>query len=239
MLSKVAPLPILASANVAMLVTAFAAFIFAPTHEVLGESQRIFYVHVAGAWSAYVAFAVVLVGSVQYLRTRSLKWDSLAGASGEVGLLFITFTVITGPIWALADWGVPWRFEDTKLTMVLVLWLTFVAYAALRNSIDDPDKRASLSAVFGIAGASASPLTFFANRIWNQYHPTVIASDSGSLSTMMGIALGISVCAFTMLYIYFLKKRLDVASLQERVEELKENVRALEEGLRENAKDGE
>jgi len=229
MLNKINPLILAGAANVFLLVAAFSTFIFAPTHEILGESQRIFYVHVATAWSAYLAFAVVFIACIQYLRTHSLKWDNIASASAEVGFLFITFTIITGPIWALADWGVPWRFEDTKLTMVLVLWLTFLAYLALRNSIDNPTKRANISAVFGIAGTAVSPLTFFANRIWNQYHPTVVASDSGSLSTLMAITLIISVSAFTILYLLFLKKRLDLINLHERLEMLKEKVNNIEQ----------
>jgi heme exporter protein C len=207
----------------------FLAFVYVPPHEVMGDVQRIFYFHVAHAWVSYLAFIVTFVMSLVYLKTKNLKWDRVAAASAGIGVVYCTVAILTGAIWARAEWGYFWKPEDMKLNMTLVLCLIFVAYNVLRVNVKSKAKRANLSAVFGIIGALCVPLSFSANRVWNHFHPTVIASSEGSLRPSMGFALGISVTAFTLFYIYLMILKVEVEIMKEKAEELKQQVGDLDE----------
>ncbi len=216
--------------TVAMLLVAiYMAFVYAPTESVMGDVQRIFYFHVSSAWISYLAFIVTFITSMAYLRSKDLRWDMWSASSAEIGVVFCTLAIVTGPMWAGAVWrdaeGRPiyWRWDDLKLLMTLVLWLVFIAYLALRANVPDRRKRAGLSAVFGVIGLLVIPLSFAANRLWAQWHPTVIASSRGAIETgEMVQALVVSVFAFTFLYITMLLLRLEVERLREKVEELKQ-----------------
>ena len=208
-----------------LLLTIYMVFIYAPAHAVMGDVQRIFYFHVPSAWVAYLAFFIVFAASIMYLKTNERKWDMLALASAEIGVLFCTLAILTGPLWARAVWGVLWRWEDLKLFMTLVLWLIFLGYLALRSGMA-AEGTARLAAVFGILGFFCVPLSFVANRIWIQYHPTVIATSQGSLQPMMAHALMTAVIAFTIFYFYLLIKRFDIEKLSLKLEEIKEKVGA-------------
>jgi heme exporter protein C len=201
------------------------AFLIAPPHESMGDVQRIFYFHVASAWIAYVAFAVTFITSILYITSKDFKWDNWAVSSAEIGVVFTTLAILTGPMWAKAVWGVYWRWEDLKLLMTLVLWLVFIAYLVLRANVPSRRTKASLAAVFSVVGMVCVPLSFAANRIWVQYHPTVIASDQGEIvSEGMLPALIVAVFAMTFLYLAILLMRVDVARLQDRTDELKARI---------------
>lgn len=201
------------------------AFIVVPPHSEMGDVQRIFYFHVASAWIAYVAFGVTFVTSIIYMRTKDFKWDNRAVSSAEIGVVFTTLAILTGPMWAKAVWGVYWRWEDLKLLMTLVLWLVFIAYIVLRANVQSRRTKASLAAVFSIIGMLCVPLSFAANRIWVQYHPTVIASDQGEIVTEgMVPALIVAIFAMTFLYMALFLLRVEIANLQDRADELKQKV---------------
>jgi heme exporter protein C len=193
-----------------------------------GHVQRIMYFHVASAWISYVAFSVTLATSLVYIKTKDLKWDVPAFSSAQLGVVFCTLAITTGPMWAKAVWGVYWRWEDLKLLMTLVLWLIFIAYLVLRANVQSKRTKADLSAAFSILGFLCIPLSAAANRIWQQYHPTVVATDSGGLAPSMGAALGMSVLAFTFLYIALLAMRVDNENLKSTVEELKDRIGELD-----------
>ncbi|MCK5253677.1 MAG: cytochrome c biogenesis protein CcsA [Thermoplasmata archaeon] len=201
------------------------AFLVVPPHEIMGDVQRIFYFHVASAWIAYVAFGVTFATSLVYMKTKDFKWDNWAVSSAEIGVVFTTLVILTGPMWAKAVWEVYWKWDDLKLLMTLVLWLVFIAYIALRANVQSRRTKASLAAVFSVIGMACVPLSFAANRIWTQYHPTVIASDKGEIVTEgMVPALIVAVFAMTFLYFALLLLRVGVANLQDRADELKEKV---------------
>src|ERR1700686_2725513 len=111
------------------------ALIWAPTESSMGLIQRIFYFHVSSAWTGFIAFFMVFIGSVAYLRTRALKWDWLSVASAEVGVAFFTVLLVTGPIWAKPVWGI-WGTWDARLTSSFLLWVLFVSYLILRTLVD-------------------------------------------------------------------------------------------------------
>ena len=134
-----------------MLAALYFALVYAPTERVQGNVQRIFYFHVPLAWVAYLAFFVVFVASIAYLRTRSAWWDALARSSAEVGLLFTTLVLITGSLWARPIWGTWWSW-DARLTTSLILWFIYVGYLLVRSSVADRQRGARFGAVLGIVG---------------------------------------------------------------------------------------
>ena len=202
----------------------YMAFLWAPTHDTMGDVQRIFYFHVASAWVSYLAFGTTLLGSLLYLKTNNMKFDILAYSSAEIGVVFCTAAIITGALWAKGVWGVFWIWDDMKLFMTMVLWLVFIAYLALRSNSDPGKARARMSAVFGIIGFLCIPLSFAANRIWTQFHPTVIASEGGSLQSTMVQTLVTAVFAFTFLYLGILMMKTDLEMTREELEEIKQEI---------------
>ena len=169
----------------------YAALIWAPTEATMGLVQRIFYFHVASAWSGFISFIMVLIGSVAYLRTRALKWDWLSVASAEVGVAFFTIVLITGPIWAKPVWGIWWTW-DMRLTSSFLLWVLFVSYLILRTLIDEPERRALVSAVFGIFATLDIPLVYFSIWWFRTQHPQPVVGDGGKLDPRMGYVLLLS-----------------------------------------------
>src|SRR5580692_4629742 len=162
----------------------YGALIGAPTENTMGIVQRIFYFHVSSAWTGFVAFLMVFIGSVAYLRTRALKWDWLSVASAEVGVAFFTIVLVTGPIWAKPVWGIWWTW-DARLTSSFLLWVLFVSYLVLRTLVDEPERRAQVSAVFGIFAALDIPLVYFSIWWFRTQHPQPVTADGGSLDPSM------------------------------------------------------
>lgn len=187
----------------------YMTFWWAPEDEVQGVVQRIFYPHVASAWVAGLAFFVVFVCSILVLVKRDLKWDPLAAASAQVGLIFTTGTLVMGMMWAKAVWGVYWDW-DPRLTSVLVLWLLYLVYVALRSYVPDPGKKARYSAVLGIVAFLDIPIIYFSIKIWRTLHPApVVGGDEGSgLPGEMLATLLFGVLTMTVLYAYFAQLRL-------------------------------
>jgi heme exporter protein C len=159
---------------------AYAAFFVAPTEAKQGLVQRIFYFHVPSAWTAFVAFFICFVANIRYVLKREPRWDWLGVSAAEVGLAFTSVVLVTGPIWAHPVWGNWWAW-DARLTSTLVLWLLYVAYLLLRTLVEEPDRRALLSAVFGIFAFIDVPLVYGSIRWWRTQHPQpVILGEPGS-----------------------------------------------------------
>ena len=129
----------------------YMALRYAPPERVMGNVHRIFYFHVAAAWVGFLAFALVFVASLAYLRRPQARWDRLAAAAAELGVLFTTITLVMGSLWARAVWGVWWTW-DPKLTTTLILWFLYVGYLLIRAAVDEPASRGRYAAVLGIAG---------------------------------------------------------------------------------------
>jgi len=210
------------SAGILMLVSLYAIFWYAPLEKHMLEVQKIFYIHVGAAWNGFFAFFIVFVASILYLKTRNLKWDVLAAASAEVGLLFITIVLLTGPIWAKHSWNVWWTWEP-RLTTTLILWFIYIAYFLVRAGVAEKARRAVLSAVFGIIGFLDVPLIYISVRWWGS-HP-VIDTTGGGLHPMMLHALIVTVVAFTFLYVYFCQKAMALENTRQKLQEIKEKLR--------------
>jgi heme exporter protein C len=202
-------------------VTTYMAFQYAPTEKTMGTVQRIFYFHVPAAWIAFLAFLVVAVASVVYLWKRSEAADLVASSAAEIGVLFTSFVLITGPLWAKPVWFVWWTW-DARLTSTLVLWLIYAGYLMLRSQIDEPGRRATLAAVVGILGFVDVPIVYFSIRWWRTQHPQpVIAGGEGSgLHPLMAHAFLTSLATFTLLFLALLWRRASLAARERRLERL-------------------
>ncbi|MPZ14718.1 MAG: cytochrome C assembly protein [Chloroflexi bacterium] len=219
----------LVTATVVVSAVALAMMIFyAPTDRVQGVVQRIFYFHVPMAWVAYLAFFVVLVCSVGYLWRRDLRWDAMARASAEIGVLFTTLVLITGSLWAKPIWNTWWTW-DARLTSTLVLWFIYVAYLMLRAYTPDLERAARFSAVLGIVGFIDVPIIHFSVEWWRTLHPepVVVRPDPQAPPEML-VTLAVSLVAMTLVYATFLVLRTALERTRDENRE-REQRRALEE----------
>jgi heme exporter protein C len=181
----------------------------APRELTQGNVQRIMYLHVPSVWVAYLAFAVVFVASLAYLWKRHPGADRLAHASAEVGVVFTSITIASGAIWGKPTWGTWWTW-DARLTSVAVLFVMYVGYLLVRAMIDDPERGARYAAVLGIVAALDIPLVHFSVYWWRTLHQPPSIMKPGP-ATMPGEILGtllVNFAAFTLLYLYFVTKRM-------------------------------
>lgn len=206
-----------------MVVALYFAFVFAPTEATMGDVQRIFYFHVPSAWTAFLAFGVVFVASIQYLRTKRTRWDALAVAATEVGVVFCTVALVTGSIWAKPTWGTWWDW-DPRLTTTLILWLVYVSYLMLRSVVENPARRASLAAVVGIVGFIDVPIVFMSIRWWRTIHPVVLQGASFDMDGAMVITLLVCLTAFTLFFAHLVRMRLKLELQREDVSRLRDAV---------------
>src|SRR5213594_3400278 len=159
---------------------AYAALLIAPTESKMGPIQRIFYLHAPAGMVSLLCFFVCFVGNFAYTLKRESKWDWLGVSTAEVGVAFCTVNIITGPIWAHPVWGIWWTW-DARLTSTFVLWLVYISYLLLRTLVEEPDRRALFSALFGIFAFIDVPLVFGSIRWWRTQHPQpVVMGGSGS-----------------------------------------------------------
>ena len=188
--------PILAVLTALLLTySTYQALVIAPTERTMGDVQRIFYYHVPSAWTAFCLFFVNLIGSLIYLVRKSSKADALAVAAAEVGVVFCTIVLITGPIWARPVWGIWWTW-DLRLTLTLVLWLIYVSYLVLRR-FSDSSQTPKLAAVLAIFGALDVPLVYFSIWFFRTQHPQPVIGKGGSLDPRMLHAFLINLFAFS------------------------------------------
>ena len=199
----------------------YAALFMAPTERTMGLVQRIFYFHVPCAWTAFVAFFIVFVASLGYLSSRNPRWDWMGVSAAEVGLAFTTAVLVTGPIWAKPVWGIWWTW-DARLTSTFVLWLLYVSYLVLRTLVDDPERRARVSAVFGIFAFLDVPLVYMSIRWWRTQHPQpVIGGGAGSgLDAAMWRVFLICLAALLGVMALLVRQRYRLEELRHEVHEL-------------------
>jgi heme exporter protein C len=210
-----------------VIASAYAAFFIAPEERTMGLIQRIFYFHVASAWAGFTAFFLCFLGNLLYVWKRNQKYDWLAVSGAEVGLAFTTVVLITGPIWAHPVWGIWWTW-DARLTSTFVLWLLYVSYLLLRTLIDEPDRRALLSSLFGIFAFLDVPLVFGAIRWWRTQHPQpVIAGGEGSgLEHTMKLVFFFSAFAMHVFMAFLVAERYALEKMQTETEFLAREVEA-------------
>jgi len=200
---------LLAGASGVLVIVALGmVFLYAPRELTMGDVQRIFYFHVASAWVGFFGFFVTFLAGVGYMITSRRSWDILGLSSVEIGLTFITMTVITGALWAKPVWGTYWTWEP-RLTISAVQLLIYVAYGMLRASIEGPERQARFAAVYGVVAFVTVPLSWFAIRWWRTIHPDILTGGEGMAVTPRMIqTLLTSIAAFTVLYGTLLRQRM-------------------------------
>ena len=188
----------------------------------MGEVQRIFYIHVPSGWTAFVGYFVVFLGSIGYLWKRAQFADDLAHAAAEVGFVFCTCVLVSGPLWAKPVWGIWWTW-DARLTSTFILWLLYISYLMLRSFVIHPGRAAVLSAVVGIIGFVDVIVDYMAIRWWRTQHPQpVIAGGEGSgLDPQMWLTVMVSWGAFLCLFAFLVRQRLGLTEIRRELSALR------------------
>ena len=200
----------------------------APTEETMGEIQRIFYYHVPSAWTAMLLFFANFLASVAYLLRRSPQADAWAVSFAEVGVVFCTIVLVTGPLWAKPVWGIWWTW-DARLTTTLVLWLIYVAYLMLRR-FSESQQTATIAAALAVFGFIDVPIVYMSIRWWRTQHPQpVFGGGPGSgIDPAMRFAVMANWAAFVALgaLLAWMRYRLARAEQQQEDSAALESLRA-------------
>lgn len=175
---------------------AYAIFYIAPIEASQGIVQKIFYVHVASAFAMYTTLIVGAALGVGYLIRRDDPLDAWSVSSMEVGMLFCTIVLTTGPIWAKPMWGTWWTW-DVRLTSTFFLWLICAAYFLLRNAFTGQQAK-RYSAIMAVLGLLDVPIIIFAVKVWRGAHPAVLSDKSALPDDMRKVFI------LTILVIQFL-----------------------------------
>lgn len=179
----------------ALLLVAHAMIFFvAPREVTMGDVQRIVYLHVSVAWCGLAGCLTMGLAGAAYLFRRTLRWDHWSQAAAEIGWLCTTLTLATGSLWAHEAWNTWWTWEP-RLTSSLVLWMLFAGYLLVRSSIDDPQRRARISAVLAVLTLADVPLVVMATRWFRGVHPVTPEMDP-----RMRLVLLVSVLSYTVLF---------------------------------------
>jgi heme exporter protein C len=205
----------------AMLLALFGAFVYAQREAVMGDIQRIFYVHLPLAWVGFVAFGHAAWAGFQYLRTGRREWDIASASAAEIGVLFATLVIITGSLWARPVWGTWWTW-DPQLVTYLILWLIYVGYLALRAAAGDDARQARFAAVFAIVGFVDVPLVWLSARYLRALSPVIFTAHSTGLAPSMAWALACGLVAWSLLYALLVRARIRLGVLDARVHALME-----------------
>jgi len=211
--------------TVLMCLAGYAALFLAPDERTMHAAQRIFYFHVPSWIAMFVAFFIAVIGNVAYLTSRSPKWDWLGVAGAEVGVVCCTIGLVTGPLWGKPAWGIWWTW-DARLTTTFILWLLYISYLLLRGMIEDAERRARISAVFGLFAFLDVPLVYVSNRFWRTQHPAPVffgGPDSG-VDPTMGRVLLLCAIAVLGLMINILFDRYRLERLRHELGELRLNI---------------
>jgi heme exporter protein C len=190
-----------------------------PNDEKQKAGVRILYIHVPTAWLAYLAFIVTGISSAAYLvkRTRSLTWDRIAGASAEIGVLFMGITLVTGSLWGRISWGIFWTW-DSRLTTTAFLFVTYIGYLAVRNLGGTHQQRARRSAIIALLAVLEVPLVHFSVKWWRPLHQQESVAE-GKLSGLMLFSLFVGLIAFTLLYVWLLLHRQRVLAMEDALDD--------------------
>ncbi len=211
------------AAGVSLAAVALFGLVLSPPDVIQGESVRILYVHVGTVWVAYVAFIVTAVSSAAYLwrRTRSLVWDRIAGASAEIGVLFMAVTLFAGSLWGRLSWGTFWVW-DARVTTTAFLFISYVGYLAVRDLGGSHEQRARRSAVVALLAVLEIPLVHFSVRLWRSVHQDASVADRTTdveLDGLMLFTLALSTVAFTLVYVWYVLHRQRVLAMEDALDD--------------------
>jgi len=187
----------------------------APRDALQGEYSRLLGIHPPAMWVAFIAFGVTALGSIMWLVRKAERWDRLAAASVEVGVIFTAIGLFTGMVWGQAVWGTPWDWQDPRLMSTAVMFFVYLGYIALRNAIDDPTIRARRSAILGTIAVVQVPLVYFSVNLFRTLHQTQsIRPDGSTMPDGMLIAMLVNMGALMVVYLALMVARLDLAKAE-------------------------
>lgn len=199
------------------------AIYFTPIEATQGAAQKIYYLHVPAALGAYIAVSLTALMSIVFLWLHDERADRLAEAAAEVGLVFLTVVLTTGPLWGHKIWGAWWAWWDMRLTLTLFLWFVVAAYLVVRGAVEEPGMRARFSAVLGILGALLIPFIHLSVYLFQaRLHPMpiVLKPSEPSLPGDMLTTFLSAFVAFSLLCIAFIRMRYRVGVLRDRAAEV-------------------
>lgn len=202
-------------------------FLYAPTERIEGDIQRMLYLHVPAALTMYISYGIVFFASVMYLLRRQSRWDELAASAAEVGTVFTTIMITTGPIWAKPVWGTYWVW-DARLTSAFVLWLILIGYLMLRSYGGHAEQVARYCAVLAIIGGADLPIIHYSVRWWRTLHPDAKIMTEGSpgqgVEASMLITFAVAFAAALLVFAVLLKLRLNLERQQRRLDALQREI---------------
>ncbi len=199
------------------------AIFFTPIEATQGAAQKIYYLHVPAALAAYIAVSLAAVMSIVYLWLHDERADRLAEASAEVGLVFLSVVLVSGPLWGHEIWGTWWAWWDMRLTLTLFLWFVVAAYLVVRGAVEDGGMRARFSAVLAILGALLIPFIHLSVYLFQaRLHPmpVVLKPSEPSLPPEMLTTFLLAFLAFAVLCLSFIGTRYRVGLLRDRAMEV-------------------
>ncbi len=208
---------------VGMMISIWMIFLYAPTDAVQGNAQRIFYFHVPMAWIGMLAFVVLTVAGIAYLWKKDERWDWLARASAEVGVVFLTLAIILGSIWGKTIWGTWWTW-DPKLTTTLILWFMYIGYLMLLSYMGRTPAAARSAAVLAIIGVVDVPIIYEAVNWWRTLHPPAQIGVAGALPPSVVLTLMVSLASFTLLYCFLMVQLYQLQKMQALAQRLRASV---------------
>ena len=209
-------------------------FFFSPAERTMGNVYRILYFHVGVAWVGALTLLVALIAGIVYLRTRDPRWDTISLASIEIGLVFVTMTIVSGSVWARPAWNT-WWIWDVRLTSITVLWLVYAAYFMLRGAVEDDEKRRRFAAVYAIFAFVTVLMTYLSIRFLRSIHPVVVggvaegaaglaegeSEFASGVAWKMGVTMAVSTVSFTLVYVSWLLNRIRLQQMVDEVAQLK------------------
>lgn len=212
------PIAVLAALAVAGAYTR--AIWFTPPERIQGYAQKILYVHAPAAWVAFLAFGLTAIAGAGWLFLKDERLDRFAESSAEVGVVFTTAVLVTGPLWGRPIWGTWWTW-DARLTLTLFLWFVYVGYLVLRGAVAGRESRARASAVLGILGALLIPFIHLSVYLFRTLHPMpVVARPEGpTMPPVMLTTFFLCFFAFTLLYVALVRARVAYAADRDALED--------------------
>ncbi len=190
-------------------------FTYTPVETTMGPAQKIFYLHLPVAINAFLACFVVFVASIGYLWQRRMWWDDLAAAGGKVAVLLCTIVLLTGMTWGHYAWNTWWTWSP-RLTLSLVLWILFVVFVMIRPAIESPQRRAVVSAVYGVSAFLDVPLVYLSVKLMPEdVHPPSITLEPSMKLTLLAWFLPVTLMTAGLIATRFKLNR-RIRSLDER-----------------------
>lgn len=199
----------LAIALLLSVLAAYFAIYIAPADVEMGELVQVLYFHLPSAISTYLTILISMASGIIFLMNKQIKLDALSESAALLGITYGFITLVSGSIWGNATWGVYWNW-DPRETTTLILWLAYIGYFLLRMSVENPERRATVSAAYNVLSFLTVPLSYLSFILWPSLHPKLTSGEGIGLTGTMTQALIMNIVAGLILYLWLLKKAYDI-----------------------------